>query len=59
VSPQVSETLRQIEQLPAPGDLPSGFPTALPTGLVTPTALDASAPGVTSHRVGTALRTEG
>ncbi len=59
VSPQVSETLRQIEQLPAPGDLPSGFPTALPTGLVTPTALDASAQGVTSHRVGTALRTEG
>jgi len=30
VSPQVSEALRQVEQLPAPSDLPGGFPTDLP-----------------------------
>ncbi|MBF5082510.1 hypothetical protein [Quadrisphaera sp. INWT6] len=49
VSPQVSDTLRQIEQLPAPSDLPSGFPTDLPSGLPSslPSDLPTDLPGST------------
>ena len=44
VAPQVSDTVTQLEQLPAPGDLPSGLPSGPPSGV--PTELPPGLPGL-------------